>query len=61
MPASNWPRWSRPLTRRVNSGAVKFWYDLIRPDLVHQAAAVAMIDQIRAGLGGVPLRMGRCS
>ena len=59
-PVAGWPITAR-LKYRVNSGTVKFWYDLIRPDLVHQAAAVALIDEIRAGLGGVPLRMGSCT
>lgn len=58
-PVAGWPITAR-LKYRVSSGAVKFWYDLIRPDLVHQAAAVALIDEIHAGLGGVPLRMGSC-
>lgn len=55
-----WPITAR-LKYRPSQGAVRFNYELIRPDLVHQAAAVAMIDEIRAGLGPVPLRLGSCS
>ena len=31
------------LKYRQNSGAVKFWYELIRPDLVYQTAALKLI------------------
>ena len=46
------------LKYRQNAGAVKFWYELIRPDLVHQTAALKLINQIRAGLQNVPLLLG---
>lgn len=55
-----WPIVAR-LKYRTSQGAVTFWYDLIRPDLVHELAAIDMIDRIRQGLGDVPLRMGACT
>jgi uncharacterized protein YfdQ (DUF2303 family) len=45
----------------VSQGKVSFAYHLQRPDLVHERAALDMIEQIRVGLGGVPLRMGSCA
>jgi|GEM_PF-700536 len=48
------------LRYRVNQGAVTFWYELIRPDLVHQAASLALIARVREGIGGTPLVMGSC-
>ncbi len=46
--------------RMLRSGqfADEFWYELIRPDLVYQTAAMGLIEQVRAGIGAVPLRMG---
>ena len=55
-----WPLEAR-LKYRVQQGAVIFYYQLIRPDIVHEAAALALIDQVRAGLGDVPVRMGSCA
>lgn len=55
-----WPIEAR-LKYRVQQGSVIFYYQLIRPDIVHEAAALALIDQVRAGLGDVPMRMGGCS
>ena len=49
------------LKYRNNSGKLSFWYELIRPDLVHQAAARQTIDAVRAGIGAVPLHMGTFS
>lgn len=46
------------LKYRQASGKVSFWYDLIRPDVVHEAAAHELIEKIRAGIGAVPLLMG---
>ncbi|HOU66037.1 MAG TPA: DUF2303 family protein [Thermomonas sp.] len=46
------------LRYRQASGAVNFYYELIRPDLVHQRAALELIEQIRAGIGETPLLMG---
>ena len=40
---------------------MNFWYDLIRPDLIHERAALALIAKVKAGLGSVPLRMGSCA
>ena len=48
------------LKYRHASGKVAFWYELIRADRVHEAAAKDVIAKISAGLPtGVPLLMGR--
>jgi uncharacterized protein YfdQ (DUF2303 family) len=49
------------LKYRNNSGKLSFHYELVRPDRVHQAAAEALIDQVRTGLGDVPMIFGACS
>lgn len=49
------------LKYRHGSGKVSFWYELIRPDRVHEAAAKDLIEKVRTGLGRVPLLMGDCS
>lgn len=49
------------LKYRNNSGKLSFTYELVRADRVHQAAAEALIDQVRKGLGDVPLIFGTCS
>ena len=49
------------LKYRHGSGKVNFWYELIRADRVHEAAAKDLIERVRAGLGSVPLLMGSCS
>lgn len=46
------------LRYRMDRGAVNFYYELIRPDLVHQRAALELIEEIRAGIGETPLLMG---
>jgi uncharacterized protein YfdQ (DUF2303 family) len=47
------------LRYRHGSGKVVFWYELIRADRVHEAAAKELIEKIRTGLPeGVPLLMG---
>ena len=46
------------LKYRNNSGKLSFWYELIRPDLVHQAAARQTIEAVRTGIESVPLLMG---
>lgn len=55
------------LKYRNNGGKLSFWYELIRPDRVHEAAAKDLIGTIRMGLSGdgegllaVPLLMGDC-
>lgn len=48
------------LKYRHGGGKVAFWYDLIRPDRVHEAAAKELIDAVRSGIGAVPLLMGGC-
>lgn len=49
------------LKYRHGGGKVSFWFDLIRPDRVHEAAARELIEKVRQGIGNVPLLMGRCS
>lgn len=49
------------LKYRNNSGKLSFTYELVRPDRVHQAAAEALIDQVRTGLGDVPMLFGACN
>lgn len=49
------------LKYRNTSGKLSFAYELVRADRVHQAAAEALIDQVRQGLGDVPLIFGACS
>lgn len=62
MPKAGEPVAAYPVLARLKyrqaAGAVKFWYELIRPDLVYQTAAMGLIEQVRAGIGAVPLRMG---
>lgn len=48
------------LKYRHGSGKVSFWYELIRADRVHEAAAKDLISVVRAGLANVPLLMGNC-
>jgi uncharacterized protein YfdQ (DUF2303 family) len=52
------------LKYRHGSGKVKFWYELIRPDRVHEAAARELIAKVRAEVGSeerpVPMFMGQC-
>lgn len=55
-----WPVEAR-LKYRVQQGILHFWYSLIRPDIIHERAALAMIERIREGLGDIPLRMGSCT
>ncbi len=59
--------WSGPgyridarLKYRHGQGKVSFWYELIRPDRVHEAAAKELIERVRAGIGAVPMLMGSC-
>lgn len=49
------------LKYRLNSGKVNFFYELVRPDRVHECAAKELIEVVRAGLGSVPLFMGSCN
>lgn len=46
------------LRYRQAQGKVTFWYELIRPDRVHEAAAKDVITRVRDGLGDVPMVMG---
>ena len=52
---------SARLKYRNKGGSLSFSYELIRADRVHDGAAKELIQQIRDGLGGVPLFMGSCS
>lgn len=49
---------SARLKHRIAQGKAKFWYELIRPDRVHEAAAKELIERVQAGIGAVPLLMG---
>lgn len=49
------------LKYRLGAGKVSFSYELIRPDLVHQRAALEAIEKIRGGIGATPLLMGSCT
>lgn len=50
------------LKYRHASGKVAFWYELIRADRVHEAAARELIARVGAGLpSGVPMFMGQAS
>lgn len=46
------------LKYRMHQGKVSFFYDLVRPDRVHEGAAKELIQQIRLAIGEVPLLMG---
>lgn len=46
------------LKYRLGQGKVNFYFDLIRADLVHQAAALELITTVRSGVGEVPVLMG---
>ena len=49
------------LKHRVSQGKAKFWFELIRPDRVHEAAALELVDRVRTGIGQTPLLLGACS
>ena len=49
------------LKYRQASDKVTFWYELIRHDVRHEAAAKDLIEQVRNGIGGIPLLMGICN
>lgn len=55
------PAWSigARLKYRNNAGKLSFTYELVRADRVHDGAAKELIEQVRAGLEGVPLLMGK--
>lgn len=46
------------LKYRLHGGTVKFHYELVRADRVHEQAAKDLIDHVREGVGDVPLLMG---
>jgi uncharacterized protein YfdQ (DUF2303 family) len=48
------------LKYRTSQGKVSFWYELIRPDRSHEAAAKELIQKVREGIGAVPLLTGAC-
>lgn len=49
------------LKYRQKGGSVLFFYELQRPDRVHQHAAVELIQTVKDGLGEVPMLMGSCA
>ena len=49
------------LKYRVSQGKVNFHYELIRADRVHESAAKDLIQQVKAGLGDVPMLFGACN
>ena len=49
------------LKYRIAAGKVGFFYELVRPDRVHEGAAKELIAAIINGLGTTPLLMGNCS
>lgn len=49
------------LKYRLSGGKVSFFYELVRPDRVHDGAAKELVEVIRSGLGSVPLLMGDCT
>lgn len=58
----NGPAWSigARLKYRNNGGKLSFFYELVRPDRVHESAARELIKAVGDGLGSVPLLMGKC-
>lgn len=54
---SAWAMQAR-LKYRLNAGKVSFFYELVRPDRVHEHAARELISTIGSNLGDVPLLMG---
>lgn len=55
-----WAMFAR-LKYRQHAGSVKFHYELVRPDHVHEHAAKKLIEQVKADLGSTPLLMGTCN
>ena len=49
------------LKYRHNAGKVSFWYELIRPDVRHEAAAKELIGRVREGIAPAPMLMGNCA
>lgn len=48
------------LKYRLNSGKVSFFYELVRPDRVHNAAATELISDVRNLVLPAPVFMGNC-
>ncbi len=57
---SAWAMTAR-LKYRTPGGKLSFFYELVRPDRTHAGAAAELIEQIRIGLGEVPMFMGACA
>lgn len=57
------PAWgiTARLKYRQQSGKVSFLYELVRADRAHEKAALELIQEVRQGLGDVPLLMGSCA
>jgi uncharacterized protein YfdQ (DUF2303 family) len=49
------------LKYRLGQGKVSFYYELIRPDRVHEMAAKGLIAKVREAIGDTPLLMGSCT
>ena len=49
------------LKYRIGQGKVSFFYELIRPDRVHEAAAKELIAKVRQEIGETPLLLGSCA
>lgn len=49
------------LKYKLLAGTVKFSYELIRPDLKHELAALELIGRIREGVGDMPVMLGHCA
>ena len=48
------------LKYRNPGGKLSFFYELVRADRVHEAAAKELIAAVKDGLGAVPLLLGNC-
>lgn len=49
------------LKYRRNGSKALFFYELVRPDRTHQAAALSLINEVRDGLGDIPFFSGSCT
>ncbi|MCU0776024.1 MAG: YfdQ family protein [Ideonella sp.] len=49
------------LKYRNPGGKLSFFYELVRPDRVHEAAALELIGKVREGVGAIPFLLGSCN
>lgn len=49
------------LKYQLRSAAVKFTYELVRPDKKHEQAALELIQRVRDGVGAMPVLLGSMS